>query len=180
MAGVIEDLEFALCPWESPPQGMMGEGKRFDSVCIIDCRAGGAVFGGNVVFELAFVLDSMSVSCSHAVVAARTFILNLAPSFLHPGLSSNFHSAPDSFSASNTSSNFIVNSSIILRFGLVSSRAKSGITSSVGTRSGATGLLPNMLNRNAMVEGLLSAYTVSGKVTGEWQNHRDFCAAGGC
>jgi hypothetical protein len=80
-----------------------------------------------------------------------TFKRSLAPNFFHPGRSSSFHNAPESLSASSTSSNIMVNSIAMLRFVSVSSRSNSGIIVSVGMRSGATGALPPKRRpRNAM------------------------------
>jgi hypothetical protein len=82
----------------------------------------------------------------------RTFNRNLAPSFFKPGRSSNFHSAPEIFSASITASKTMVKSSEMALFIALSSRSNNGIIVSVGTRSDAAGLLLKRLNRNAIVQ----------------------------
>lgn len=86
-----------------------------------------------------------SVSHSQSIFAIReyTFILNRPPSFLHVFSETNFSKLHFNFSGSSTSSNTFKLYSAILLYNGLSSQICKGMTSSVGIRAGATGLVRN-------------------------------------
>ena len=99
--------------------------------------------GWDMVLKISIFLHFCQLLSIGLGIREHTFFLNRPPSFLHVLSETNLSKLPLNFSGSSTSSNTFKLYSAILLYNGLSSQTCKGMTSSVATRAGATGLARN-------------------------------------